>query len=76
VNVLLSLYIVSALSVEQEKKGDVKTAQAAPHHHSHPIILVLAISFGAFIQGITVAIPVVVSLLAFITADVSFVISS
>jgi hypothetical protein len=40
------------------------------------IMLVLSISLGAFTQGITLAIPVVVSLFEFITADVSFVISS
>jgi hypothetical protein len=40
------------------------------------IMLVASKSFGAFTQGITVAIPVVVWLLAFISADKSFVCSS
>jgi hypothetical protein len=45
-------------------------------HQVHHIILVVAINLGALIQGITLAIPVVVSLFAFITDDASFVISS
>jgi hypothetical protein len=38
--------------------------------------LVSSMSFGAFTHGITVAIPVVVWLLALISAEISFVCSS
>jgi hypothetical protein len=48
----------------------------AHHHHKSHIILVLAISLGQLIQGISLAIPVVVWLLAVITELSSIVCSS
>jgi hypothetical protein len=65
--------IVELCHIESWQK--LEAAPHQPHHKSHNM-LVFAISLGEFIQGTTQAIPVVVSLFAFITAVLSFVISS